>query len=109
MPASNGSSPQLPYRKQLTVEETEKYWLDRAAQCLGQLLEPKLAPESIIPIVVQYREIYRMLTQFEVAQVDMDAYNKAMQQRQREMEDEHAADYQRKADERGRRAARPIG
>lgn len=76
---------------------------------MARLLAPKLDLSEMQQIVNELRTIHNMLTRFELAQQDLGAQARDIEQRRKELTQEEYAEYQRQSDARGRRAAKPIG
>lgn len=85
------------------------FFEDCSAQCIARLLGKELSLVEMQAAVNELRTVQNLLTRFELAQQNLVAQARAISQRKRELDEEAMMEYQRQADERGRRAARPIG
>jgi len=106
--ASSDSSPQPAFRRELKPEEIRRFFDDCSAMCVARLLKPQLTSVEMEAAVTELRTVQNLLTQFELAQQDLEAQARYIEQRRKEMDAEIAAEYVRKTEERGRRSARPI-
>lgn len=97
------------FRRWFNPDEVQTYWMNRAGAKLGQLLAPTLDRDQAHFLVLELRQIYQMMADFDAAQYDIERFSLAVQQREKELSDAEAAEQRKIAEYRQRRSSRPMG